>query len=80
VEVSVDGGRHWSDAATFSGPSTMTWTPWQWQWAAPTVGLHIIKVRATSGEGQTQVDAGGFLAGVFPDGTTSIHSIGVTVA
>jgi Oxidoreductase molybdopterin binding domain/Bacterial Ig domain len=80
VEVSVDDGMHWSDAATFPGPSTMTWTPWQWVWPAATVGTHVIKVRATSGEGQTQVDAGGFLSGVFPDGTTSIHSIGVTVA
>jgi hypothetical protein len=79
VEVSVDGGAHWSDATTFPGPSTMTWTTWQWEWAAPAVGQQVIKARATSGAGQTQVDAGGFLTGVFPDGTTSIHSIAVTV-
>jgi DMSO/TMAO reductase YedYZ molybdopterin-dependent catalytic subunit len=80
VEISVDDGLAWSDAATYPGPSTLTWTTWQWDWAAPATGKHVIKVRATSGAGQTQVDAGGFLSGVFPEGTTSIHSIGVTAA
>jgi DMSO/TMAO reductase YedYZ molybdopterin-dependent catalytic subunit len=75
VEVSVDGGQHWSDAVIHPGPSTQVWTTWQWDWTAPLAGQHVLKVRATSGIGQTQVDAGGFLSGVFPDGTTSIHSI-----
>jgi len=79
VEVSVDGGLHWSDAVTYPGPSTQVWTTWQWVWNEPTPGQHKLKARATSGAGQMQVDAGGFLSGVFPDGTTSIHSIIVTV-
>ncbi len=79
VEVSADGGESWSDAARFPGPTARVWTTWQWEWARPTSGQHVIKARATSGAGQTQVDAGGFLSGVFPDGTTSIHSIAVTV-
>jgi hypothetical protein len=80
VEVTVDDAADWSDATMYPGPSTMTWTAWQWEWTRPTVGQHVIKVRATSGAGQTQVDAGGFLSGVFPGGTTSIHSVAVTVA
>jgi DMSO/TMAO reductase YedYZ molybdopterin-dependent catalytic subunit len=78
VEVSVDGGLHWSEAVIYPGPSTQVWTTWQWDWTAPSAGQHIVKVRATSGSGQTQVDAGGFLSGVFPNGTTSIHSIVVS--
>src|SRR5262249_47035965 len=72
VEVSVDGGTSWSAAALYPGPSTLVWTTWQWDWAAPATGKHVIKVRATSGAGQVQVDAGQFLSGVFPEGTTSI--------
>jgi Oxidoreductase molybdopterin binding domain/Bacterial Ig domain len=75
VEVSVDGGLNWSDAKLYPGPTALAWTVWQWNWVAPTAGQHTIKVRATSGAGQTQVDAGGFLTDVFPNGTTSIHSI-----
>ncbi len=78
VEVSVDDGVNWSDAAIYPGPSTLAWTTWLWNWAAPAAGKHVVKVRATSGTGQTQVDAGEFLSGVFPQGTTSIHSISVT--
>jgi DMSO/TMAO reductase YedYZ molybdopterin-dependent catalytic subunit len=79
VEVSVDGGLNWSDAKLYPGPSTMAWTVWQWDWATPTAGQHTLKARATSGAGPTQVDAGGFLTNVFPNGTTSIHSVVVTV-
>jgi DMSO/TMAO reductase YedYZ molybdopterin-dependent catalytic subunit len=79
VEVSVDDGAQWSEAELFPGPSTLTWTAWQWEWATPTAGPQVIKARATSGAGQTQIDAGGLLSGVFPNGTSSIHSIAVTV-
>ena len=80
VEVSVDDGQTWNDATIYPGPSTLAWTTWVWNWDAPATGKHVFKARATSGAGQTQVDAGGFLSGVFPDGTTSMHSIGVTAA
>jgi DMSO/TMAO reductase YedYZ molybdopterin-dependent catalytic subunit len=79
VEVSVDGGAHWDEAAIFPGPSTLTWTTWKWDWVLPEAGMHVIKARATSGSGQTQMDDGGFLADVFPNGTSSIDSVSVTV-
>ena len=79
VEVSVDNGQHWSEAAIYPGPTSLVWTTWQWNWTAPTAGEYTIKVRATTGAGHTQTDAGGFLSGVFPNGTTSIHSIRVRV-
>ena len=79
VEVSVDGGAKWGEATIFPGPSTLTWTTWLWDWTKPETGAHVIKVRATSGSGQTQIDDGGFLADVFPNGTTSMHTITVTV-
>jgi hypothetical protein len=79
VEVSVDDGESWNDAMLLPGPSPQVWTIWVWNWAAPSAGQHRLKARATSGSGQTQVDDGGFLADVFPNGTTSIHSVLVTV-
>jgi DMSO/TMAO reductase YedYZ molybdopterin-dependent catalytic subunit len=79
LEVSVDGGQTWQDARLYPGPTSMAWTVWAWEWETPPPGQHTLKARATSGAGQTQVDAGGFLTNVFPDGTTSIHSVSVTV-
>jgi DMSO/TMAO reductase YedYZ molybdopterin-dependent catalytic subunit len=79
VEVSVDDGESWNDAMLLPGPSPQVWTIWVWNWAAPSAGQHRLKARATSGSGQTQLDDGGFLADVFPNGTTSIHSVLVTV-
>ena len=78
VEVSVDGGEHWNEARLFPGPSSQVWTAWQWEWTQPSAGQHILKARAMSSAGQTQVDEGGYLSGVFPNGTSSIHSITIT--
>jgi DMSO/TMAO reductase YedYZ molybdopterin-dependent catalytic subunit len=79
VEVSTDNGETWVEARSLPGPSTQVWTFWQFEWNRPARGRHTLKARATDGDGNTQSDASGVLAGVFPDGTSAIHSVTITV-
>jgi DMSO/TMAO reductase YedYZ molybdopterin-dependent catalytic subunit len=79
VEVSVDNGEHWADAEILPGDTPQIWTAWQYVWKAPAPGQALIKARATSGAGQVQVDHGGVMTEVFPDGSSSIQSISVTI-
>ena len=52
--------------------------PTRWkQSASLTPGEHVLRVRATAGEGETQTAA---VAAPFPDGATGHHSVQVTVA
>jgi DMSO/TMAO reductase YedYZ molybdopterin-dependent catalytic subunit len=79
VEVSVDNGETWADAQLFPGDTPQIWTGWQYRWVAPPAGQAIVKARATSGAGQVQVDHGGVMTEVFPNGTSSIHSVTLTL-
>ena len=79
VEVSTDAGETWAAAELFPGPTTQVWTLWRYEWLSPGVGLHTLKARGADGSGQTQSDEAGVLAGVFPNGTSAIHSRPVTV-
>lgn len=80
VEVSLDNGEHWQDAEIFPGATPEVWTAWQYVWQSPAVGQAILKARATSGAGQVQVDKGGFMTDVFPNGSSSIQSAAVTIS
>jgi DMSO/TMAO reductase YedYZ molybdopterin-dependent catalytic subunit len=66
VEVSVDGGRSWSDAELGASPAFFTtWRAWSFDWDA-TPGEHELLVRATDEAGNVQpTDApwnyGGFM-------------------
>jgi len=80
VEVTTDGGEQWSDAQLLSSPSTQVWAAWQFEWQSPTRGRHTLKVRATDGNGNAQTGEAGVLAGVFPNGTSAIHSIIIVAA
>ncbi|GHF26709.1 molybdopterin-dependent oxidoreductase [Pseudolysinimonas yzui] len=74
VEVSVDDGP-WRDAELASAISDDTWVQWRYVWdAAP--GDHVLKVRATSADGEVQTAD---LAGVAPDGATGHHTVSVSV-
>jgi len=75
VEVSTNGGQTWHAADLLPGPTAMVWTAWGWQWAAPPPGRHVLQARATDGRGVAQHPIEGVLGGVFPDGTSGIHSI-----
>lgn len=85
VEVSADGGITWAAADLAPGPSPLVWTEWRYQWRPPAVSQPtrvILTARATSGLGHTQrpgADESGLLDGVFPNGTSDMHRIVVTV-
>jgi DMSO/TMAO reductase YedYZ molybdopterin-dependent catalytic subunit len=74
VEVSIDDGP-WRDAELASAISDDTWVQWRYLWdAAP--GDHVLKVRATSVDGEVQTAD---LAPVAPDGATGHHTVTVSV-
>jgi hypothetical protein len=55
--------------------SDATWVQWLFGWDAP-AGNHVIRVRATDGDGVVQTDAQTRPA---PDGSRGRHTIGLTV-
>ncbi len=79
VDVSTNGGQSWHTADLLPGPNPTVWTAWGWQWAAPPAGRHVLQARATDGRGVAQHPIEGVLGGVFPDGTSGIHSVIIEV-
>jgi DMSO/TMAO reductase YedYZ molybdopterin-dependent catalytic subunit len=77
VDVSTNGGQSWHAAGLLPGPNPSVWTAWQWTWDAPPAGRHTLQARATDGDGAAQAPTAGILGGVFPDGTSGIHSIAI---
>jgi len=53
VEVSVDGGRSWADAALDEPISELAWRGWSYEWDAEP-GEHELSCRATDAAGKTQ--------------------------
>ena len=74
VEVRVDGGQ-WQPAELAAELVDTTWRQWRMPWEA-TSGAHSIMVRATDGNGDTQIDE---VAPPAPDGATGYHSVVVNV-
>jgi DMSO/TMAO reductase YedYZ molybdopterin-dependent catalytic subunit len=74
VEVAVDGT--WHEARLSSPISDSTWVQWVYDWPA-TSGQHVIAVRATDGNGETQTELRSRPA---PDGARGWHTITVEVA
>jgi sulfane dehydrogenase subunit SoxC len=54
VEVSVDGGRSWSEADLGDAPSAYAWRPWRYAWDATQPGEYELSVRASDGAGNVQ--------------------------
>jgi DMSO/TMAO reductase YedYZ molybdopterin-dependent catalytic subunit len=84
VEVSTDRGQSWSETTLVPGPAPFektTWTGWYTGWTPAQTGRQLIQARASDGDGNRQGDEQyqGILAGVFPDGTSAIHQIQVSV-
>ncbi len=65
VEAQVDDGP-WQVCELGEVTSANTWVQWRLAWEA-TAGDHVVRVRATDGEGETQTDA---VAPPAPDGAT----------
>jgi DMSO/TMAO reductase YedYZ molybdopterin-dependent catalytic subunit len=74
VEVAIDGA--WHDARLSRPISDSTWVQWVYDWAA-TSGQHVLQVRATDGDGETQTE---MRSPPAPDGARGWHTISVEVA
>lgn len=74
VEVRVDGGP-WQQAHLGPSGGNDYWRQWFWQWPA-TPGSHTISSRVVDGSGGQQSPV---RANPFPDGSSGIESISVTV-
>ena len=55
VEVSTDGGVRWHPAHLAENSSPYIWTVWKYHFAPPQSGNYVVRVRATDGNGITQV-------------------------
>lgn len=69
VEVRVDEGE-WREATLADELSVDTWRQWWIEWDA-TDGDHVVQVRATDGDGETQPEE---VTPVAPDGATGWHT------
>ncbi len=74
VEVQIDE-QPWTPAVISAPISDATWVQWLYRWDAP-AGNHVIRVRATDGDGVVQTDTQTRPA---PDGSRGHHTIGLTV-
>jgi DMSO/TMAO reductase YedYZ molybdopterin-dependent catalytic subunit len=76
VEVSVDGGRTWSEAMLKDPISPISWRHWAYRWTPERSGTTMIVCRATDGEGVVQTSK---VADPHPDGSTGYPSRRVEV-
>lgn len=72
VEVSMDGGKTWEVAEIKPALSKYSWVLWHKQWSPAQAGKYSLKVRATDGRGDTQVNQ---YAPPDPSGATGFHSV-----
>ncbi len=75
VEVMVDDVR-WEEAELGADDTIDTWRQWVYRWDAA-AGSHMLTVRATDGEGETQTAD---RTAPFPDGATGHHTVFVEVS
>jgi DMSO/TMAO reductase YedYZ molybdopterin-dependent catalytic subunit len=74
VEVQIDTGP-WGVARLADAISADTWRQWSFPWTA-SPGHHLIRVRATDGQGQTQTAA---IAEPLPNAATGYHTVSVDI-
>lgn len=79
IEVSYDDGKTWQEAKLIRGPNPYVWTNWEWQGNVP-VGSAVLLARVTTNSGKTQQrEQVSLFGGTFPNGTSAIHSVVVTI-
>lgn len=54
VEVSVDGGYTWHEAALGKERALFSWVFWEYKWQSPASGEHTLMARAFDDQGRTQ--------------------------
>jgi DMSO/TMAO reductase YedYZ molybdopterin-dependent catalytic subunit len=75
VEVRVDS-EDWTPVELRTPPlSPLTWVQWRYDWNAA-AGPHVVRVRATEGDGKLQNPEP---HGPGPEGATGIHSVSIDV-
>lgn len=77
VEVSLDGGRSWSDTLLRQPLSSLAWTQWAYSWTPARRGAHVLSCRATDGRGQSQDRR---QRRPHPSGASGYHEVEVQVA
>jgi DMSO/TMAO reductase YedYZ molybdopterin-dependent catalytic subunit len=77
VEVSVDGGRSWTEARLKNAISDLSWRLWAYRWVPDRAGDYVVMCRATDGTGTVQTAAE---ADPHPDGASGYDSATVQVA
>ncbi len=77
VEVSVDDGITWKQAALQPPISPDAWVLWTWQWMPSSLGQYTLAVRATDGTGEVQTSR---KQGTVPNGATGYHTLMVQVS
>jgi DMSO/TMAO reductase YedYZ molybdopterin-dependent catalytic subunit len=75
VDVSTDAGRSWTPAALKRPLGDLTWVLWEAPWT-PTVGTHVLAVRAVDLSGRIQTP---HVAPPLPDGASGYHAVQVNV-
>ncbi len=77
VEITVDGGAVWQPAKIITGGQPNVWARWAFDWTPEAGRQSSVKVRATDGKGQKQIETA---HEPFPDGATGYHSLTIAVA
>ena len=76
VEVSVDGGRTWTQAKLRPPLSSIAWTQWALRWTPRARGVHRLEVRAIDGRGERQEAR---RRRPHPSGAAGYHQVDVEV-
>lgn len=77
VEVSVDSGATWNDAAIWASASPLTWSLWEYEWEVGSALKYArILARAVTRDGKTQTDK---VEHAGPEGATGYHTVEVRI-
>lgn len=81
VQVSVDGGKKWSEANVKPPLSGWAWSLWEYDWTPERKGNYRILVRGIDRSGKVQESTGllGKITRSYPAGAKGFHQIDVTV-
>jgi DMSO/TMAO reductase YedYZ molybdopterin-dependent catalytic subunit len=77
VEMSMDGGRTWAEAAFTGDAGPFAWRPWQCTWHATTPGAASLKSRAYDAAGNAQPEAA--LWNALGYANNAVQTVSVTV-
>ncbi|HET9260811.1 MAG TPA: molybdopterin-dependent oxidoreductase [Acidimicrobiia bacterium] len=77
VEVQLGADADWVEAELSEPLSESAWVQWRVDWDVADTGRHVLRCRATDGDGYTQTEEE---APPAPDGATGWHTVSVMVS